>query len=573
MILALLLGCLGLPACGSGDDPTVAAPAGAVLVAAAPEPVDVPIRLAAAPAGDAAAPTAQVGVAAALVALGTPNPDAGATRRGLGATDRCPFGYEPPPGLDRDTPAPMPAAGGTFYTEAELATWRQRVQTGPFVDDGDFMPGSPGDWARIVANTRAFLLRGEATWTADTSYLERALHGTLARDAAYHALVLGQTASRDAVRQYLLDQAGNPLNALHASLCIKGADGVTLDGFPHAASWLMRYLVTYDAVRATLPAADRVVIDNFVRRNAYFLAAHVDTQLAMIFPRRELGDYSQRREDAAPATAAAAWWSKRFDSNGDCKADDKDPASPLPAFAYVRRDGSRGPQLSVLSQWYNNRRSSNAAAAGAAGVLLGDPVLVASAKRYFMEWLAYGVWPDGSQGEYARNGDYCIPGQGAIYSQSNIQGAVLVARALARQGDRSLADFSTTEGLFGSQGAAPGKSLALAAATYVNLFLGRLDWYFDEPWKASAEPRPATALGNNVVHYMGGARAMDDYHELGMLPAAGLLPAAQIDKLVLRDRRATALPFPGATGNPVPTGYGVWTDIFNALPAALLLRP
>lgn len=570
MILALLLGCLALPACGSGDEPAAAQTAGPVLVAAAPEPT---APAAAVPAADASAPTAQVGAAANFVVLGAPSPQAGTTLRGLGTTAQCPLGYEPPTALDRDTAAPMPVAGGVFYTEAELATWRQRVQTGPFVDDGDFMPGSPGDWSRIVANTRAFLLRGEPAWTADTSYLERAHHGTLARDAAYHALVLGQAASREAVRQYLLDQAGNPLNALHRSLCIKGPDGVTLDGFPQAASWLMRYLVTYDAVRATLPDAERVVIDNFIRRNAYFLAAHVDGQLAMLFPRRELGDYSQRREDAAPATPAATWWSRRFDTNGDCRADERDIATPLPAYAYVRRDGSRGPRLSVLSQWYNNRRSSNAAAVGAAGVLLGDPVLVASAKRYFMEWLTYAVWPDGSQGEYARNGDYCIAGQGAIYSQSNIQGGLLVARVLARQGDRSLAEFSTTEGLFGSQGPAPGKSLALAAATYVDLFLGRLDWYLDEPWKASAEPRAATALGNNVVRYMGAGRALDDYHELGMLPAAGLLPAARIDKLVLRDRRTTSLPFPGATGNPVPTGYGAWTDIFNALPAALLLRP
>ncbi len=518
-----------------------------------------------------AAPPAQIGAARPLVALTEPSPAPGASRRGLGATVRCPLGYEPPSGLDADVPAPMPVSGGAFYTEPELDVWRERLKTGPFVDDGDFMPGSPGDWKRIVSNTRSFLLHGEKAWVADVPYVDRAVRGTLARDAAYHALLLDNAASRAAVRGYLLEQAGNPLNALYQSLCIQGPDGVTLDGFPHAASWLMRYLVTYDAVRTTLSAADRRDVDNFIRRNAYFLAAHVDAQLAMVFPRREFGDYGQRRGDAAPVTSGDAWWSRRFGTDGDCKPIGNE-SKALPAFAYVRRDGTRGPRLSVLSQWYNNRRSTNAAAAGLAGVVLADATLVATAKRYFMEWLAYGVWPDGSQGEYARNGDYCIPGQGAIYSQSNIQGAALVARALVRQGDRSLVDFSTTAGLFGSQGP-PGKSLTLAAGTYVNLSLGRLDWYLDEPWKANAETRPATALASNVVHYMGRGRATDNYHDLGMLAAAALLPAAQIDKLVLRDRSATSLAFPGATGNPVSTGYGTWTDIFNAFPAALLLRP
>jgi hypothetical protein len=43
--------------------------------------------------------------------------------------------------------------------------------------------------------------------------------------------------------------------------------------------------------------------------------------------------------------------------------------------------------------------------------------------------------------------------------------------------------------------------------------------------------------------------------------------------LVLREKASTTLPFPGATGRSVATGYGSWTDYFNALPAVLLLRP
>jgi len=318
-----------------------------------------------------------------------------------------------------------------------------------------------------------------------------------------------------------------------------------------------------------------VLIENFIRRNAYFMAAHVDWLLEMLFPKRQRGNYSERRVDAAPTSEAATWLTKRFDTNGDCRVDGADPATALPVHAFVRADGTSGPRISVLSQWYNNRRSATAAAVGVVGVMLGDANLIVSAKRYFMEWLAYGVWPDGSQGEYARNGDYCIAQQGVIYSSFNIQGAALLTRVLSRHGDRSLLDFRTTTGLFGTAGTTPlqAKSVELALGTYVNLMLGRLPWHYEEAWKNTPQPRTATSLGSNVVHYMGSGSGMDDYHELGMLPLASLMPRTQVDGLALRAPHVTALPFPGASGRSVPTGFGAWTDQFNAMPAMLLLRP
>jgi hypothetical protein len=507
--------------------------------------------------------------------LGDTNPSPGATLRGLGPTASCRYGYTPPGNLDEDNAAPLPDRGGTFYTEAELATWRERTRSGPFVRSGDHLPGSPGDWERIVANARTMLDHGEAPWTAGTPYDSRGTHGTLARDAAFHHLVTGDPATLAAVRSFLREQARNPLNSLYAVLCITTPDGMTADGYPHAASWLLRYAVTYDFVRHALPSTERVVIENFIRRNAHFMAAHVDWGLGMLFPNRQRGDYRVRSADAAPASEAAVWLGKRFDVNGDCRVDGADGPAEYPVYAFVRAHGERGPRISMLSQWYNNRKSLMAATFGAIGVMLGDVDLIASAKRYVMEWLAYSVWPDGSQGEYGRHGDYCIAQQGVIYSSANIQGATLLTRVLARQGDRALLDFRTTAGLFGTEGSgsAQAKSIALAIGTYVDLMLGRLPWHYDEPWKATPQPRPATALGSNVVRYMGIDPGMDDYHELGMLPLAGLLPQTQVDKLALRDPTVTAMAFPGAAGRGVPTGFGAWTDQLNAMPAMLLLRP
>ncbi len=509
-----------------------------------------------------------------LRSLASPSPVAGLTSRGREPVPHCPLGFRQGAQPERTEPAPSPAAGAVFASAQEVARWRSRLDSGPFIRDGDYMAGSPGDWDRITRSARTLVMRGEASASERTPPVDRTVHGSLARDAAFFHLLTGEPRALGAVRAYLLREAVNPLNDWASTLCIQRPDGVVLDAHVIPAAWLLRFVVTYDFVRPMLPAAERVTIENFIARNARFLASHLDFGLNLLFPQRERGDYRTRKVDAAPGADAARTVMRRYDTNGDCEVNAADRPGPWPAHAYVDAAGRPGPRLSVLSQWYNNRKSGMAVAVGAVGVLLGDDVLVASAVRYFMEWLTYSVWPDGSQGEYARNGDYCIPQQGTIYSTLNLQGAALLGAALARQGDRSLLDFSTRDGLFGSasQAADPPKSLALAIRTYVRLVNSELDWHLHEPWKDRFEPRQQTRLSGNVIHFMGGAPT-EDYHELGLLPVAAWLPETGVDALVLRDRRYTRLRFPGAGGGPVATGLGQWSDAFNALPAVLLMRP
>jgi hypothetical protein len=526
-------------------------------------------------AGDAPVPTRLLGRAASMTGLGYASTNPAATTHGVGKIAACMRGYSAPQALARSTPAPLPSRGGVFYTPAELALWRQRIARGPFVADGDFTRGSPGDWKRIAGNARRFMTHGEPAFAPEAPHSNIFTYGTLARDAAFHELITTDGTAVAPLRSHLLAQARNPALDFPTTLCITTLAGSTSDSRFAEATWLLRYVVTYDFVRGSLASAERVTIENFIRRNAYFLAATSDYGLATVFPARHSGNYAKRASAAAPARQAATWWAKHFDTNGDCTVDARDDATAYPMYAYVRSDGTLGPRISVLSQYYNNRRSVATTAYGAAGVLLGDADLIASAKRYFMEWLTYGVWADGSQGEYARNGDYCIAPQGLIYGASNEQGAAMLARLLARQGDHTLIEFNTTEGLFGSQSpdASSPKSLELVVGTRLKLLTGQLDWYFHQPWRATQEIGAGSSLGNFEVRYMGGKRAMDDYHELGLLPAAAMLNRLPLSGVVLRDRAVTSLRFPGATGNPVATGHGTWSDAFGALPAVLLLRP
>ena len=527
-------------------------------------------------AGDATSPTALLGFSAAMIDLSYIQTNVVATTGAIAPTTACTSAFVAPAALKRANAVTLPTTGGVFFTATELAAWKRRVVTGPFIQAGDFKPGSPGDWSRIRSNAQRFAAGTEKAWLASNDTTLRTTHGTLLRDTAFYQLITQDSATLALVRNRLLAEAANPLNDF-TQLCLRELNGSVQDAAYAEASWLLRFIVSYDFVRNALGASDRLLIENYIRRNGYFFAAQLDSGLAMIFPDRLRGSYARKARDAA-STGTAIWASARVDTNGDCKVDGRDSATALPAYNYARADGSLGPRTSWLSQWYNNRKAVNAATVAAAGVMLGDSDLILSSKRYVMEWLTFSVWADGSQGEYMRNGEYCIPQQGVIYSSANTQAGLMIGRLLSRQGDDSLFAFHTRDGLYGTapQPADADKSLELAAGAQYRLITRQLAWYAVESQKPRQTPRDATHLGRTEVRYMATGNAADDYHELGLLLGAAQLPNLPLAKLVMRDSTVTSLRFPGSTGYSVATGFGSWagswTDVFNTLPAILLLQ-
>lgn len=527
--------------------------------------------------GDASSPTPQLAGSERMLDLASGAVDPSRTAP-TGATGRCRVAYVPAASAapDAAVAAPMPPTGGVFFTAAELSLWRQRVATGPFLTAGDYRPGSPGDWSTSQRHARAFLDGAEPPWSDRDDERARAVHGSLLRDAAFRHLMAPDPAVLAAVRGRLRAEAANPANDF-SQRCLRELDHSVRDAWFAEASWLLRYVVAYDFVRASLGAEDRVAIEAFVRRNAWFFAAQLDYGLAHVFPDRLAGSYRRRAGDAA-AGGAAAFAEVRADTNSDCRIDGSDDPRAFAGRNYAHADGGPGPRTSVLSQWFNNRKSIVAAAVGAAGVLLADGELILRGKRYVMEWLTFAVWPDGSEGEFLRNGDYCIAQQGLIYAASNLQAGLLLGRVLARQGDTSLFDFRTRDGLFGTQALAldAPKSLSLVAATRIALQRGERLWYQHEAQREVQQPREPTRLGRMQVHFMADPVGLDDFHELGMLIGAPHLPELPVEGFVLRDPAVTSLPFPGSSGRAVATGFGSWagswTDAFNALPAMLLLR-
>lgn len=491
------------------------------------------------------------------------------------ATPSCRLGFLPPTELASTVPVAAPTdGGGVTFSPSQLATWRDRVNTGPFVIAGDYVRGSPGDWTRISSNASYFILNGEVPVTAAMSGYDLFRSGSYARDAAFHFLLKRDPIHLAAVRQYLLSTVANGEADLTTSTCYRYYDGRSVPDAPFTqGGWMLRMAVTYDYVRADLSDADRVAIENFLRRNAYWLAANLDWAIQSIFPRRQFGDYGFRIGDAAAQSLDAASLKMRRDSNDDCVIDAQDDPRSFTAHTHVNADGSLGSPITLVSQRFNNRRSTQAAAVAALGAVLADRDLMLSAERYFMEWLSYAVYADGSEGEYARNGDYCVPKMGVAYSQANVQGAMLLVNLQNRSGPSSLLAYASQDGLWGTQGSSEQKkSLRLVVKNHLDMTTLVSNRYLHEPWKTVQTPRTQTHLGRLDSHYNNATKATDNFQELGLLLSAWAFPDLPVQGVVMRDPSVTTLRFPSANGNSLSTGAVPWLDQMGAFPAVYLLR-
>ena len=94
---------------------------------------------------------------------------------------------------------------------------------------------------------------------------------------------------------------------------------------------------------------------------------------------------------------------------------------------------------------------------------------------FFKEMLMFSVFPDGTMGEYERNGSWGLPFAGVTYSTINIEMFVTVADALARVEDFELYEFSTSKGLYGTEGG--NKNLYLLIKNYYDQLNGIVDRY------------------------------------------------------------------------------------------------
>ncbi len=336
--------------------------------------------------------------------------------------------------------------GGVFYTLKELEIWRERSKSGPYKTKGDFGTNSPGDWDRIYKSANELLSgKNEGPWRGEsTTSIEPGWKHDRVRDAAFVYLLTEDSKFARPVINFLVTQAKEPLAQWPNRKYISDM------GLFSTAGWMIKMLTAYSFVKNEASSNDQSTIERWFREGAEYYKGNMQNDLSKNFPNRLNEDYSVRERNAKDGAMDNKW-------------------------AYYDRDGKKYNQISVLGKWYNNRRANMIGYMGYAGVFFKNAELIHHSKIFFKEMLMFGTFPDGTMCEYERNTDYDLPFAGVTYSSINIEMFTVVADALARTGDFELYQYSTSKGLFGTEGGE--KSLELLIKNYYDQLNNRVERY------------------------------------------------------------------------------------------------
>jgi regulation of enolase protein 1 (concanavalin A-like superfamily) len=354
-------------------------------------------------------------------------------------------GNQPPPpdeGTAEDPPAsPQTGRRGLLHTPEEVSVWRDRARSGPYRVAGDVSPNSPGDWTRIRKNASDFVSNPTAgRWNGPT---QGSLSTCVQRyndppptsgpsrllDAAFVALVEGSPTEAELVKRELLWQASAA--GTDFSNRSRWCHGVLVDINPSfdIAHWLTKLLLAYDYLGPDyFTPAERARLDAWFLEAARFLQFDLDRSLE-----------------------------SRFVSRGS--SDELSQA----ALQYPLCDKTHfldGPPSCAIHRYYNNRRATIARFVGLAGLKVNDDASQRSARLFTQEYVKYGVFPQGFVSDFER-WERHLPDLGWGYGAQTVGPVLVIADAFARAGDRSLYDFTTSVGAFGSEGGS--KSLRFAA--------------------------------------------------------------------------------------------------------------
>jgi hypothetical protein len=313
-------------------------------------------------------------------------------------------------------------------TQEELVIWKQRALSGPYLDD----------WNAILTRANSFRSSPESRWVGNTTNVCYRASGLSSdsnpgrtkdanlRDAAFAYLITGDTTYRTPVLKQLLAQAAVPGTDFSDRKKWCTGDGAT-QGQREAANWVRRLAYGYSYIRAGISATDRVTLDTwFLNAGVYFESTY-HAQVVKRFPKRLSDDYS--------CTGFVC---------------------PSSSAGLTHFGGNTVYQFHLV--WDNNTAATGATVASVAA-LVDDANLKSLAQRMFKEHIKYGVFPGGWTTDQRRWGGYDgasqsspLPYLGYAYAADMLGSLIVMADHLARSGDLSLYNYSTSEGLYGTQG-------------------------------------------------------------------------------------------------------------------------
>ncbi len=343
---------------------------------------------------------------------------------------------------------------GLRYTPDEVAIWKQRSLSGPYKTKGDAQANSPGDWDRIVSYANKFQAnpsadRFQMIGSTSSAMVVSApcpndpvmapnggMQGEAMMDAAFVDLVNNTTTHFTAVRDELIWHATEPhLNFANRTFWVQSND--INPGFS-IAEFMMRMLFAYDVYKGQFTAGDKTTLDTWFSNAGAYYKDNLQTYFGPKFVSRAGSDYTLSQVG--------------IDQNNN---------GSVHRLFYEANGTPSVANTGSLNRSFSNRTCSQAAFLGAVGVFLNNASYKTDAKRYYFEWLRFGVYPGNDVSDMVRAIDSTTPDneeKGLNYCLGVIDTMGTLCDVFARAGDTSLYDFTTTEGTFSSQGT-PAKSM------------------------------------------------------------------------------------------------------------------
>ena len=123
-------------------------------------------------------------------------------------------------------------------------------------------------------------------------------------------------------------------------------------------------------------------------------------------------------------------------------------------YTHLNFSGVSQNQLAGVHNGYNNRTALWPSLLIRVGLEMNDEFMIDQAKLWHEESIMFGVFPDGTNSEYRRNGDYSFSATGTLaYAIIQMESFFRTALMLRRhRNDSSLFTFTTNKGMFGSEG-------------------------------------------------------------------------------------------------------------------------
>ncbi len=327
---------------------------------------------------------------------------------------------------------------GITFSSEDLAVWRERANNGPYKTTGDRFSYSPGAWDDVVDHANDVIngVVDDYRKTALDTAPGANVNANNALCVAFYYLIKQDLTYGNWAKKYLLSQIRESV----ADWTQYSTSSPLNSNLFFAGPWWVRLFNIYDYTKDLYSASEIIEIETWLSSGAEFFKEANHNRFVVLFPNRLSESYNGPNDRKGIAKTEVLW-----DGSG---------TSQVPwthGYPTANRDDWKNP-ITYVASIYHNATSMSMVPVALWGCYKNDVNLKLHARLYTEEVIKYHVWPDGTAKEYTRNGDYGYQSQGTgYYWPIMVEAMVYTAELFRKHGDLSIWNYTTTEGLGGTE--------------------------------------------------------------------------------------------------------------------------